>query len=587
MADNSDIFVRLGADIEPLKKDLKNGTNLIKGFGKDAAAAASKIAAITTAAAAAGGALTAMASNSAKNARELRTLAQLSNTSSQEFQNLAMGAKSVGIEQEKLGDIYKDTQDKIGDFIANGGGPLADFFDNIGPKVGVASDQFKNLSGPDALGLYVSSLEKANLSQSEMVFYMEAIASDSAALLPLLQNNASGMSKIAQEARDLGVALSDTDIAQLDKMQQTLDFAGMVAGSLVDKFSVELAPIIDELARGFIDWGKSIGGVDSIVDSTVDGIVKGFGFAANTVRGFEIIIEGLKLAFSGVSVAVNVFATKTVEAIDATINDAKEGINSLITLANNVPGVNLEQLVVGKGALAQSMRASLEAAKQELGMQAEALNQLMLKPLPAEAMETRLESIRENNQLEIEAEIAKQEQLAEVAAQAREMEKSKESEFGRAMAAIRANWGDEQTSATKTMFSDLSTLTQSGNKKLFEVGKAAARVNTVISTYEGAQKAYTSLAGIPVVGPALGAAAAAAAIASFGGGGSVAAAGGGQAQGQGIQQQAQAAQQQQQSQDRTVRIEGFDSNQLFSGDQLNSLAEKLVEYQDDGFRLVV
>lgn len=45
-------------------------------------------------------------------------------------------------------------------------------------------------------------------------------------------------------------------------------------------------------------------------------------------------------------------------------------------------------------------------------------------------------------------------------------------------------------------------------------GKAAAIAQTTIETYKGAQSAFSSLAGIPVVGPALGAVAAAAAVAS-------------------------------------------------------------------------
>jgi len=46
------------------------------------------------------------------------------------------------------------------------------------------------------------------------------------------------------------------------------------------------------------------------------------------------------------------------------------------------------------------------------------------------------------------------------------------------------------------------------------VGKAAAIAATLISTYQSAQDSYKSLAGIPIVGPVLGAAAAAAAVAS-------------------------------------------------------------------------
>ena len=63
---------------------------------------------------------------------------------------------------------------------------MADFFENIAPQVGVTADQFRKLNGADALQLYVSSLQKANVSQNDMTFYLEAIASDASYLLPLL-----------------------------------------------------------------------------------------------------------------------------------------------------------------------------------------------------------------------------------------------------------------------------------------------------------------------------------------------------------------------------------------------------------------
>jgi hypothetical protein len=62
------------------------------------------------------------------------------------------------------------------------------------------------------------------------------------------------------------------------------------------------------------------------------------------------------------------------------------------------------------------------------------------------------------------------------------------------------------------MFGNLSSLMSSESRNQFEVGKAAAIAQALIDTYAGAQKAFTSLAGIPVVGPVLGVAGAAAAI---------------------------------------------------------------------------
>lgn len=61
-------------------------------------------------------------------------------------------------------------------------------------------------------------------------------------------------------------------------------------------------------------------------------------------------------------------------------------------------------------------------------------------------------------------------------------------------------------------FTNLALLSRDGNKRLGEIGKAAAIAGATIDTYKAATGAYAALAGIPVVGPALGVAAAAAAV---------------------------------------------------------------------------
>jgi len=67
----------------------------------------------------------------------------------------------------------------------------------------------------------------------------------------------------------------------------------------------------------------------------------------------------------------------------------------------------------------------------------------------------------------------------------------------------------EKVQLAKTTSGDLLALQQSENAQAKEIGKAAALVNIAIKTAEGAQSAYTALAGIPIIGPGLGIAAAA------------------------------------------------------------------------------
>jgi len=85
--------------------------------------------------------------------------------------------------------------------------------------------------------------------------------------------------------------------------------------------------------------------------------------------------------------------------------------------------------------------------------------------------------------------------------------------LGTNLAKAKAIFRTEELKGVKSANNQLIALTQSKNDTLKGIGKAAASVNAAIATGEGAIKAYTSLAGIPIVGPALGAAAAGALIA--------------------------------------------------------------------------
>lgn len=153
---------------------------------------------------------------------EIKKLADLSNTSLSQFQYFAEGVKTAGVSAEKFGDQMKDMQDRIGDFARTGGGPLADFFNDIGPRVGVTIQQFQKLSGPDALQLFYSSLEKANVSTNDMKFYMESIISDSSLLIPLLKNGGEGFKKWGDAARDAGAIMSDDMVNDLAKAKENV-----------------------------------------------------------------------------------------------------------------------------------------------------------------------------------------------------------------------------------------------------------------------------------------------------------------------------------------------------------------------------
>ncbi|WP_257294483.1 phage tail tape measure C-terminal domain-containing protein [Endozoicomonas sp. YOMI1] len=197
------------------------------------------------------------------NAKEVEIMAQLASQSVEAFQAAAYATNQYGISAEKLGDISKDVQDKLGDFIATGGGEFKDFFEQVAPKVGLTADQLQGLSGPDVLLRVKKAMEDANVPMEQQVFYLEAIANDASKLIPLLKNNGDAYHRLAQEARDANVIMSQADITALRESEKVINrvstqisrsFARGVAGAAeqiewlgnyVSKIMVAIGDIMD------------------------------------------------------------------------------------------------------------------------------------------------------------------------------------------------------------------------------------------------------------------------------------------------------------------------------------------------------
>ena len=157
---------------------------------------------------------------------------------------------------------------------------------------------------------------------------------------------------------------------------------------------------------------------------------------------------------------------------------------------------------------------------------------------------------------------------------------------------------------TSGVLGSLSQLMISENRKMFNIGKAAAISQTIIETYVGAQKAFSALAGIPIIGPALGAAAAAAAILggmarvsairsqtmSSGGGVSTGAPGGvtvgGGLPAETIPSATTSTETSAAVTNRTFSITDIDENAIMSGQAVRNLIDLIAEQQEDGYTLL-
>ncbi|HEK1491863.1 TPA: phage tail tape measure protein [Pseudomonas aeruginosa] len=281
-----DLIAKVGGFVAGMDAAERRSEKWRKEVEKNAA----KVGAAIGAATAAGiTALAALTVSTVRNANEIANLASVANASTTEFQKYAAGAKLVGIEQEKLADIFKDVNDKVGDFLNTGGGALADFFENVAPKVGVTADQFRNLSGPQALGLYVSSLEKAKVSQSDMTFYLEAIASDATALLPLLRNNAEGFKTFGDAAQAAGAILDEKTIKSANELKAATWLVEQSTTGLKNQLTSALIPVLSDFATKLLDVSKDGTSMVAVGEFLVTTLKLVAGAAVATVGAFQLV----------------------------------------------------------------------------------------------------------------------------------------------------------------------------------------------------------------------------------------------------------------------------------------------------------
>ena len=265
-----ELSVSIGADTSGLKRGVDEASGSLRSIGRRAAAAARGVALVGTAAAAAVAGFTALSRSVSDTAREIKNFAQLANTSTTQFQRLAFGAESAGVPAQKFADILKDVNDKVGDFLATGGGELQDFFEQIAPQVGITAEEFRKLSGPQALQRYFDGLEQANLSQSEMTFFMEAIADEASALIPLLRSGGQGFSEMASEADRLNAVLSQIEIQRLTELRG------------------EFAKLEQQLKT---ETARAVSQFDDIIKTSLEGISDA---VENVARGFNAFMDDLR-----------------------------------------------------------------------------------------------------------------------------------------------------------------------------------------------------------------------------------------------------------------------------------------------------
>ncbi|NHC02320.1 hypothetical protein G9F31_00785 [Acinetobacter sp. 187] len=348
-----DLVAKIGSFVGPIRDaerqtetSFNNMRKHVNGYGAIAIAASAAV----------GAGVMAMAKEYADAAAEIRIFSNISNATTEEFQKMAAGAQTVGISTEKLSDQLKDFNEKLGEFVTIGSGGAVDFFEQIATKTEGSAEaarklalEMQNLSGPKALQLYVDKLEEAGVTQQQMSFYLESMASDTTNLIPLLKNGGEGFKFWADAAERAGIIMDESAIQKAAELKVQLGLLDMQVTGVKNQFIQGLMPALvsvgDAMSQGAADTNLM-----SEAGETLGNVFKG---VAATGMGVYAVVKMLSNAIAGLSFdAVN--AKKTVDMA------AEKG-----TWADKLPGVKFAKTALFGATMASAPNSGVQMAAQD------------------------------------------------------------------------------------------------------------------------------------------------------------------------------------------------------------------------------
>lgn len=348
-----DLVTRIGNFVGPIKESEKQVKTSFASMKKDVLAYG---AVAVSGATAAGAAVFAMAKNYADAAQELKTFAAISNATTQEFQAMSAAAQTVDINPDKLADQLKDFNEKLGEFITIGSGGAVDFFEQIAVQTEGSAEgarklalEMQNLSGPQALQLYVDKLEEAGVTQQQMSFYLESMGSDLTNLIPLLKNGGEGFKFWTDAIERYGLEMDDSAIQKAAEFKVQLKLLDMQVLGAKNQFIQGLMPALVSVGDAMTNGSNQTNRM-SEAGETLGDVFKG---VAATGMGVYAVVRMLANAIAGLALT----------AVDA--KKMVDGAGEQGSFADRLPGIKLGKALIAGGILANAPNSGVGMALQD------------------------------------------------------------------------------------------------------------------------------------------------------------------------------------------------------------------------------
>jgi len=297
---------------EALKKKTDELTSSMNELGKKA------LVAVTAAAAAAGAAILKLMSNAGHFADDLITLSNKTGISVQQLQELDYAARFVDVSVETMtGSLNKMTRtmDDARDALSSGKlNDQAAAYKELDVQITNADGSLRNNKEVfyeviDALGKVTNETERDALA-------MQIFGKSATELNPLIKAGSTELSRLAQEAHQVGAVVSNEGVSALGQFDDNMETLKASTQGLMNEALAQLTPVINDLVTQLKDNMPAIieaiqGFITFTIENgpTIVAVIGGIavGLAAwnvvTMIQGLITMVKGWQVATEGMSAA--------------------------------------------------------------------------------------------------------------------------------------------------------------------------------------------------------------------------------------------------------------------------------------------
>jgi len=527
------LVVDIAGNSASFNSELKKSKRNARGWASDVKRHAKVgAAAIAAAGAASAAGLAVLTAESMKSIDALAKTSDKLGIATQHLAGLRHQAELNGVAQRSLDNSLQAMVRRVSE-AADGTGTASKAL----AELGISAEELEKLS-PDQQFAKISAEMAGVKNQADKVkLSYQIFGREGIGMVNVMRGGSAAMAESVKEAELLGVAVNRIDAAKIEAANDAAFRSDQAWKGLGNTIAIAVSPVLTQIKTDFVESAKKSNGFKDEVAMGMKIISKSIGFAGNA-------LHGMKMLWKGAQVVVATFVAESVTHLASLAQATAEAISFL-------PGVDVKldenSGIVGFAKAAQSQVRKLKKELHDTAMQdlpSEKVDQ-WLKNAESSAKKTAEEVAAANQGLsgstatpaefgsqteadKVERELtAGNEHFSEAYERRQAMLdaalESKQISEQRHQQISVSNWTKYQTEIQridqeraaarlqtgKQFFGDLASLSAHGNKRLASIGKAAAKVNILIGTYEAAQNAYTHAS--KWGGPAAGVAAAAAA----------------------------------------------------------------------------